>query len=143
MLNENNKHADELASIMNAIADSVLETPDEEIKGEIIEEGDDAEAVRHILLNTVTACRQKKLRDARARHEKKIFSFQNTKFDLPESPDEKRHLMQAMLGSLAAQSQARVTAQFREFESLPDEDLDGVLQQIIALQAAEKSDKNE
>jgi hypothetical protein len=85
----------------------------------------------------------KKLRDARHRYEKKIFSFRETKFDLPDSPDEKRHLIQALLGSLAAQSQARVTAQFREFENLPDEDLDGVLQQIYALQAAEKADDNQ
>lgn len=143
MLNENSKHQDELANIMNAIADSVLEMPDEAIREEINEEGDDTEAVRKILLNSVTACRQKKLRDARARYEKNIFSFRETKFDLPDSPDEKRRLIQAMLGNLAAQSQARVTAQFREFENLPDEDLDGVLQQIIALQATENADENE
>ena len=143
MLNENNKHQDELANIMNAIADSVLELPDEEIKEEIIEQGDNTEAVRQILLNSVTACRQKKLRDARSRYEKKIFSFQGTKFDLPESPDEKRHLIQAMLGSLAVQNQIQITAQFREFENLPDEDLDGLLLQIFALQADEKADKNQ
>jgi hypothetical protein len=142
MLKENDKYQDELANIMNAIADSVLEMPDEEIREEINEEGDNSEAVRRIMLNSVTACRQKKLRDARQRYEKKIVSFQETKFDLPESPDEKRHLIQAMLGSLAAQNQARVTAQFREFENLPDEDLDGVLQQIYALQSAEKADDN-
>jgi hypothetical protein len=143
MLNENDKYQDDLANIMNAIADSVLEMPDGEIREEINEEGDNTEAVRQILLNSVTACRQKKLRDARHRYEKKIFSFRETKFDLPDSPDEKRHLIQALLGSLAAQSQARVTAQFREFENLPDEDLDGVLQQIYALQAAEKADDNQ
>ena len=142
MLNENDKYQDELANIMNAIADSVLEMPDEEIREEIIEEGDNTEVIRQILLNSVTDCRQKKLREARERYEKKIFSFQETKFDLPDSPDEKRHLIQAMLGSLAAQNQARVTAQFREFENLPDEDLDGVLQQIFALQSAEKTDDN-
>lgn len=143
MLNENDKYQNELANIMNAIADSVLEMPDEEIREEIIEEGDNTEAVRRILLDSVTACRQKKLRDARERYEKKIFSFHETKFDLPESPEEKRHLIQAMMGSLTAQNQAHVTAQFREFENLPDEDLDGVLQQIYALQAAEKSDENQ
>lgn len=142
MLNENDKYQDELANIMNAIADSVLEVPDEEIREEINEEGDNTEGVRRIMLNSVRDCRQKKLRDARARYEKKIFSFQETKFDLPDSPGEKRHLIQAMLGNLAAQNQARVTAQFREFENLPDEDLDGVLQQIYALQSAEKADDN-
>jgi hypothetical protein len=143
MLKENDKYQDELANIMNAIADSVLEMPDEEIREEINEEGDNTEAIRRIMLNSVTDCRQKKLREARKRYEKRVSFFQETKFDLPESPDEKRHLIQAMLGSLAAHNQARVTAQFREFENLPDEDLDGVLQQIIALQSAENSDENE
>lgn len=143
MLNENNKHRDELANIMNGLADSILEAPDEEIGEEIKEDGDDTEFVRQILLNSVKACRQKNLREARERYEKKLLSFHETKFDLPETPDEKRRFIQAMLGSMAAQNQAQVTAQFRDFENLPDEDLDGILQQIIALQAAEKQDEKE
>jgi hypothetical protein len=138
MLNEKSKHQDELANIMNALADSVLEMSDEEIKEEIIEEGDNSEAIKQILLSSVKDCRQKKLRDAKERYNKNFFSFQMTKFELPESPDEKRHLIQAMLGNLAAQNQMQVTAQFRDFENLPDEDLDGVLQQIFALQETEK-----
>lgn len=143
MLNKNDKYQDELANIMNAIADSVLEMADEEIREELNEEEGNTEVVRQILLNSVTACRQKKLREARKQYEKNIFSFHETKFAMPESPDEKRQLIQAMLGNLAAQNQVRVTAQFREFENLPDEDLDGVLRQIYALQSAEKADDNQ
>ncbi len=143
MLNETEKYQEELANIMNALADSVWETTDEEIKEELTEEGDDTEAVRQILLKSVKDCRQKSLREAKERHEKNVFSFRQTKFDLPDSPAEKRNLIQAMLGNMAAQNQVRVTAQFRDFENLPDEDLDGVLQQILALQAAEKTNDNE
>ena len=143
MLNEKNIYQEELANIMNALADSVLEIPDEEVKVQIIEEGDNTEIVRQILLNSVKNCRQKKLREARDRYNKNFTSFQTNKYDLPESPDEKRHLIQAMLGNLAAQSQTQVTAQFRDFENLPDEDLDGVLQQIYALAEAEQSDENQ
>lgn len=142
MLNEKDKYQDELANIINGLADSVLEMPDEEINEEIVENGDDTEIIRQILLNSVKNCRQKNLREARARYDKNFFSFQTTKFDLPETPDEKRHLIQAMLGSLASQNQVQVTAQFRDFENLPDEDLDGVLQQIFALQETEKTNKN-
>jgi len=141
MLNEKDKYQDELANIMNGLADSVLEMPDEEIKEELTED-DDSEVIRQILLNSVKNCRQKNLREARARYDKNFFSFQTTKFDLPETPDEKRHLIQAMLGNLASQNQVQVTAQFRDFENLPDEDLDGVLQQIFALQETEKTNKN-
>jgi chaperonin cofactor prefoldin len=143
MLKKNDKHQNELANIWNALADSVLEMTGEEIEEEILEDGNDMAAVRQILLNSVKDCRQKNLRDARERYEKKIFSFQETKYDLPESPDEKRNLIQAMLGSMAARNQPQVTAQFRDFENLPDEDLDGVLHQIYALQSAEKSDENQ
>ncbi len=143
MLNENDKYQDELANIMNALADSVLDVPNEEIKEEILEEGSDTEAVRQILLNSVKDCRQSKLREARSKYDRNFFSFQTAKYDLPESPAEKRHLIQAMLGNIAAQNQAQVTAQFRDFENLPDEDLDGVLQQIFALQETGKSDENQ
>lgn len=141
MLNEKDKYQDELANIMNGLADSVLEMPDEEIKEELTED-DDSEVIRQILLNSVKNCRQKNLREARARYDKNFFSFQTTKFDLPETPNEKRHLIQAMLGNLASQNQVQVTAQFRDFENLHDEDLDGVLQQIFALQETEKTNKN-
>lgn len=143
MLNEKDKYQDELANILNGLADSVLEMPDEEIKEELIEDGDDTEIVRQIMLNSVKNCRQKNLRAARERYDKNFFSFQATKFELPETPDEKRHLIQAMLGSIASQNQMQVTAQFRDFENLPDEDLDGVLQQIFALQETAKSNENE
>lgn len=142
MLKEKDKYQDELANIMNGLADSVLEMPDEEIKAELIEDGDDTEFIRQILLNSVKNCRQKNLREARARYDKNFFSFQTTKFDLPKTPDEKRHLIHSMLGNLASQNQVQVTAQFRDFENLPDEDLDGVLQQIFALQETENTNEN-
>lgn len=141
MLNENDKYQDELASIMNNLADSVLEMSDEEIEEETKEEGKDTEAVRLILLNSVKSCRQKSLRAARERYEANSYSFRETKYDFPDSPEEKRHLIQAMMGNLAAQNQMSVTAQFRDFENLPDEDLDGVLQQLFALKISEKTDE--
>lgn len=148
MLNENGKYQDELANVMNALADSVLEMTDEEIEAEIAEEGaggGNAEAVRQTLLDSVKCCRQKNLREAKERYKKSFFSFQETKYDFPDSPEEKRRLIQAMLGSRAAQNRGQVTAQFRDFENLPDEDLDGVLQQLFALQSAEagETDENE
>jgi hypothetical protein len=135
MIGENNKHQDELSNIMNGLAESVLEMPDDEIEAEIREEGDDTEDIRQVLLNAVKFCRQENLREARERYEKNLISFQETKFDLPDSPEEKRSLIQSILESLAPRRQ--LTAQFRDFENMPDEDLDGVLLQLFALQSAE------
>jgi hypothetical protein len=143
MLNEENKYQEELSSIMNNLADSELEITDEEIAEECRADGDtDAENVRQILLNSVKACRQKTLRQARENYIQKFHSFQDTKFDIPELPDEKRNLIQAMLGNIAAQNQLQLTAQFRDFKDMPDEDLDGILQQIYALQSTEQSNEN-
>lgn len=137
MLNEKRKYQDELANIMNNLAESVLDMSDEEIDEEIKEEGDNTEAVRQILLNSVKSCRQKSLHEARLRFETNSRLFQETRYDMPESPEEKRILIQAMLGNAAMQNQTGVTMQFRDFESLPDEDLDGILQQLYALKAIE------
>lgn len=143
MLNEKNKYQEELASIMNNLADSVLEMSDEEIEEEFREDGDTgAENVRQILLNSVKACRQKSLRQAKENYKQKLHTFQDTQFDMPESPDEKRNLIEAMLGNIAAQNQLQLTAQFRDFKDTPDEDLDGILQQLYALQLTEQNNAN-
>jgi predicted ATPase with chaperone activity len=141
MLSENNKYQEELSNIMNGIADSVLEMSDEEIEEEIREEGDNTEEIRQVLLNAVKSCRLKSLREAKERHETNVHLFQETKFDLPDSPEEKRSLIQSMLGSFTAPSSPQITAQFRDYESLPDEDLDSVLLQLYALQTTQKTDE--
>lgn len=133
MLSEKNKYEDELSNVMNALADSVLEMSDEEIEQELQEEGDDSEDIRQILLNGIKRCRQKNLREAQERHQKNVLFFQNTHYEIPENPADKRDLIQSMLGSLAAQQQSSLTLQFRDYESMPDEDLDGVLLQLFAL----------
>lgn len=144
MLNEKSKYQEELASIINNLADSVLEISDEEIEAEFQEEvgENDSENVRLILLNSVKACRQNSLRRARESYERNLHTFQETKYNIPESPDEKRNLIQAMLGNSAPQNQTQITTQFRDFENTPDEDLDGILQQIYALQSLEQTDEN-
>lgn len=141
MLNENSKYQDELYNIMNGIADSVLEMSDEEIEEEIREEGDNTEEIRQVLLSAVKSCRLKSLREAKVRHETNVRLFQETKFDFPDSPEEKRSLIQSMLGSFTAQGSPQITAQFRDYECLPDEDLDSVLLQLYALQTARKTDE--
>lgn len=140
-MSNKNKYQDELANIMDSLAESVLEIPDEEIEEELKEEGDDTETVRQILLTAIKSCRQKSLHEAKERYEANSRLFRETKYDIPESPGEKRELIQSMLESFRFQNQSSLTLQFRDYENLPDEDLDGVLQQLLALKSIEKSNE--
>ncbi len=133
MLSEDKKHEEEYSNIMNGLAESVFDMSDEEIEEEIKEEGDDTEEIRQVLLHAVRSCRQKKLSQARESYKRSLHSYQNTSFEIPENPDEKRKLIQSMIGSLTAQNQSLVTMQFRDYQDMPDEDLDDVLKQLFAL----------
>ncbi len=135
MLNENLKNNDELSNLMDGLADSVLEIPVEEIEEEIKNKGDDTEDIRQVLLNSVKACRQEKLIEAKKQHEQNLNLYQNTQYEIPETPTEKRNLIQSMLGDIANQNQSSLTMQHRDYEDMPEEDLDGVLQQLFALKS--------
>lgn len=141
MLSENKEFEEEYSNIMNGLAELVFEMSDEEIEEEIKEEGDDTEEIKQVLLNAVKSCRQKKLHRAQESYKQSLNSFQNTYFEIPETPDEKRKLIQSMMGNLIAQNQSSVTLQFRDYQDMPDEDLDGVLKQLFALNSIEKSDE--
>lgn len=135
MLNENIKYEDELSNLMSGLADSVLEMSDEEIEEEINFEGDDSEDIRQVLLYAVKACRQEKLIEAKKLHQLNLNLYQNRHYEIPDSPDEKRNLIQSMLGNMASQNQSALTLQHRDYEDMPDEDLDGFLHQLFALKS--------
>lgn len=140
MTSDSQKNRDEYFNVMNALADSVVEMSDAEIDEEIKEEGDNTEETRNVLLNSVKLARQHALREARKQYTSNLQKFQNLTFKLPATPSEKRGLLQSMLGSISQTQQLALTGQFREFEDLADEDLDGILQQLFALSAEEQED---
>lgn len=139
MLNENIKYEDELSNLMNGLADSVLEMSDEEIEKEFQADEDDSENIRQVLLNSVKTCRQEKLIESKKRHEQNLVSFQNTHYEIPEHPEAKRNLIESMMGNIAARHQTQLTTQFRDFKNLPDEDLDGIIKQLFALESSEEN----
>lgn len=140
MPNEHKKYRDQFFNAMNGLADSVFEMSDEEIEAELKGHEDDAEEIRNVLLSALKAYQLQDLREAKERYEKNLQSFRTTTFDLPSTPTEKRNLIQSILGGLT-QGQQLVTAQFRDFENMPDEDLDGVLLQLLTLKSNEDSEE--
>jgi hypothetical protein len=140
MKNDPKTHRDEYFNFMAGLADSIVNASDEEIEEAIEEEGDNSEEVRGILLGAVKSAKRKLLEDARQGYEASIVSYEKISFELPRTSAEKRGLIQAMLGQMA-QGQQGITAQFRDFESLRDEELDGVLFQLMHLQSAKENEE--
>lgn len=138
MTGDSQKIRDEYFNMMTALADAVVEMSDAEIDEEIKEDGNDTEEIRQVLLNSVKLAKQHALREARNQYTSSLQTFQNLTFELPPTPSEKRDLLQSMLGSISQTQQLALTGQFREFEKLADEDLDGILLQLFALQSAER-----
>ena len=127
----------ELADIVNALAESTLEMSDEEIELEIREEGLDprivAEHVREILKNTVKSYQQRLLIEAEREYEKRISAMKVANYSIPESPSAQRNLITSILASKPQLVRGLLTAQSRDFNSLPDEDLPAFVIQLMSL----------
>lgn len=134
MIGEPDKTSEEYFNLMSGLADSVIDMSDDEIQEEVAEIGDKAEETKNLLLNAIKFAKQQALRDAKLEHEATVRSLSSMRFERPEAPAEKRGLIQSILAGLGATQQQALTAQFREFESLPDEDLDRLLDQLFILQ---------
>jgi hypothetical protein len=139
MLAENNKIENEFFNLMDGLADSVLEMSDEEIQEEIQTEGDNSIQIRQILLNGVKKCQQQKLHKAKEQYGNSLKLYQNTSYEVPQNPFEKRNLIQELIKSFTQTQGSSLTFQHRDYENTPDEDLDGVLQQLFALKAVNKT----
>jgi hypothetical protein len=127
----------ELADIMNALAESTLEMSDEEIAMEITDEGLDPQVVamhvRDILKNTVKSCQQRLLIDAERQYEERISAMNVANYEIPESPRAQRDLITSILASNPQLDRGLLTAQSRDFNSLPDEDLRAFVLQLMSL----------
>jgi hypothetical protein len=133
MSEETKNYEQSFANIMNNLAESVIDISDDELTDEIKAEGDNSKRVEQILLGAVKSCRQKKLLEARKRYEQSALRLQEQKHLIPDAPSERRDMLQSLITRASATQQSQLTAQFQDFKSLPDEDLEGYLTQLIEL----------
>lgn len=132
---------DEYFNLMSALADSVMDMSDEEVEDAIREDGDNVDQINLVLMNAVKLGKKMVLENARRAYEAESERLQARKYDLPSTAGEKRSLMQKLIEALSL-GQQELTLQFREYESMPDEDLDGALKQLMELQSGtEKLDQ--
>lgn len=137
MADERN-YDEELARIMNGLAESTLEASDDELDEELREEGDApervAEEVRGVLRSAVKAHRQRNLLAAQKKYEDRLLHLEKKKYSLPDSIEDQRNLL---MGLLASNSNVRslLTAQNRDFTDLPDSEVTSYLKQLHELGA--------
>lgn len=126
MSSGNRDYRDELRSLTDTLAESVLEASDAEVVDEVRAGGRDpdeeAERVRGILFRAVSAHKRQTLRGAREEYEQTVATFRAGSQDLPRSAEGRRQLLVSILGS-HPQLQAALTVQFRESEGLEPEEL--------------------
>lgn len=124
----------ELNAIIDALADSLLGTPDSEILREAQEEGENVEAevkkVRNVLLNAIKAHQQRRLREAKSQYERRVTGIRERKYGLPSSPEEQRSLLEVVFSRNPGIRSSLLTAQYREFTDLSDADIEGCLEQL-------------
>ncbi len=129
MVEENKtKYRDEWFNIMENLADSILDSPSDKATDQ-----EEASEVKSVLLSAVQKCRKNRLVDAKKRYKERTQKYSQREYDYPKTPAEKRNLLMSLIQSLDNQSQLQLTAQFRDFKEIPDEDLDGFLKQVYEL----------
>jgi hypothetical protein len=146
---DNRDHRDELRSLADSLAESVLRASDEEIIEEVQAAGkvpdDEADRLRGILIRAVSAHKRRALRDARDEYEQRLATFEAESEDLPESAEGRRQLLVGILGA-RPQLRAALTVQFRDSEGLKPEDLtdqevESYLRQLQSLGVIDETDQ--
>jgi AcrR family transcriptional regulator len=148
MANKPRDYNQELASIMNAMAESTLDLTDEEIEAEIREEGGDpdtiAEHVRDVLRQAIKECQQRPLMEAQKRYDERLSALREKQYQMPELPAEQREMINTLLAANPHLRSGAFTAQFRDFNELADEDVGSYLRQLLELiEASSRSSAEE
>src|SRR5713226_9297353 len=123
----------ELTSFMNGMAESVAEMSDEELTQELAEEPVDSEQVRRLLLNTIKECKQRLLVEAQKRYDEHVAALVSDEFEIPSGLEEQREMITSILASNPLLGAGLLTAQYRDFNELSDEDVESYLRQLMKL----------
>jgi hypothetical protein len=125
-----------IRALHDALADSVLSLSEEQLSQEVREEGLDPNAVaedtRALLLGTVKQFQQRALTKARVEHEAAVQKLQGRRPVFPSNAQARRDLLIGVLTQQPAASGV-LTAQWREFSEMTDEDVETALLELAHL----------
>lgn len=129
-------HDIQLRSIIDAMNDSLLNASEEEIRDEAAAMGVDltrnAQRLKQMFNDTAKAFKKRKFVEAQQEYERQTTRYQSSSFETPKTAADKRALLQ-LVAAQYAQTGGGLTAKFRDLESISDNDLDSLLQELAAL----------
>lgn len=133
----NNKDRTKLEMLFASLSQSLEKASPEELLAEAKAEGQDtqqiASSVKATLLEAVRTFEQRKLRAARHGYRKRSSELKDRRIVLPSTPAERLALLK--MAASNDERIARVTARFRDFEDLKDEDVQSALEDLMELGA--------
>lgn len=129
-----NNYDEQYFNLMSSLADSVIDMSDEDVEEAIREDGENVDQIHTVLRDAIKQGKKLALQQARREYEAEGERLRTQTYELPQSSAEKRSLIQKLIESLSF-GQQELTLQFREYENMPDEDLDGALKQLLELQS--------
>lgn len=127
----------ELQTLFANLAQGVENASPQDIVAEAKEEGQDTEqiasSVRATLFDAVRSFEQRKLHAARHGYRKRSTELKSRRIVLPSTPTERLSLLKRAAGN--DERVAKVTARFRDFKDLTDEDVQSALEDLMELGA--------
>jgi hypothetical protein len=140
-MRKQNKYDEELERLFNELAQSVVSLSDPEIFEEVAAQGVDArkeaDRIDALLRKTSKSARQHKLQAAKEEYIRQVAAMEKKEYGIPQEPEKRRKLLMATLARCPDVSPA-VTAQFRDFTDLSDEDIVTALKQLAELNLLNK-----
>lgn len=144
-MNTKSQSKQELDTILDNVAESILEISDAAIIEMVNESGQTPEELtahfRNVLREADKEYRQRYLNAAKKKHAVESKKLETYGCDLPRTLEERRSLLQSVL-LLLPESQMGLTFQNRNFESLSDEDIEETLKQLKILGLLDELQKN-
>ena len=126
-----------LKTLFANLTQGVENASPEDIVAEAKAEGQDTEqiasSVRATLFDAVRSFEQRKLHAARHGYRKRSTELKSRRIVLPSTPTERLALLKRAAGN--DERVAKVTARFRDFKDLTDEDVQSALEDLIELGA--------
>jgi hypothetical protein len=127
----------EIEQILTMIAETILDLPDdqvldlEEIKKDMLIL--EAIQIKEIMLDAILEFNKTNFKKAQAVYAQSIDKISKNEFSLPKSFEEKRTLLQSILSKFSKVGNSEITAQFRYFENITEQDVDSALRQLYML----------
>ena len=126
----------ELRAVMDGLSESIAEAAAEDLVDDCRTAGTDPlvvlSQVKHVLRAAVKDVRQRPLKEARGQYEERRAQLTKATRALPDSAEERHNLLAQIFASHPPATHM-LTAQYRDFEGLEDEDISSCLIQLAAL----------